>query len=134
MAESRRILVVEDDLVTRLVMTGNLASIGRIDVAVDGQEAVEAVRVALQNGDPYALVFLDIMMPKMNGQEALQRIRTLEAENHVKPGTGARVVMTTGLHDLKTVRESYNDECDAFLVKPITRDRLLSELARLGIQ
>ena len=129
----RRILVVEDDLISRLVMTGNLASFGQIDVAMDGGEAVEAVKLALSEHCPYQLICLDIMMPQMNGQEALKRIRALEVEAGVKPGMGARIIMTTGRHDLKTVQESYMQECDAFLVKPVKKDRLLAELAKLEV-
>ena len=48
------------------------------DVTVDGMEAVDAFMMALEEGNPYDLVCLDIMMPVMDGYQALVGIRNLE--------------------------------------------------------
>ena len=45
---------------------------------VNGKEAVEAVRNALETVEPYNLICLDIMMPEMDGQQALREIRDME--------------------------------------------------------
>jgi two-component system, chemotaxis family, chemotaxis protein CheY len=62
-----RCLIVEDDFVGRKLMQKYLSDYGECDVAVDGEEAVEAFRQAVENETPYDLICLDIMMPNMNG-------------------------------------------------------------------
>ncbi|MCP4693952.1 MAG: response regulator [Desulfobacterales bacterium] len=128
-----RILLVEDDLVSRLVMTGNLSKIGQCDVAADGLEAVEAVKMALEDGEPYDLICLDIMMPKMDGQQALKEIRGLEMENEMSRDARSRIIMTTALTDIKNVSEAYGAECDAYIAKPIKPKQLLDKVKELGL-
>jgi two-component system chemotaxis response regulator CheY len=71
-----RILIVEDDFGSRRLMQKLVSDYGQCDVVVDGEEAVEAFRLAWEENSPYDVIFLDIMLPKMDGQEALRRIRT----------------------------------------------------------
>ena len=47
---------------------------------MDGMEAVDAFMMALEDGEPYDLVCLDIMMPVMDGYQALMGIRNLESK------------------------------------------------------
>ena len=102
-----RILVVEDDFGSRRMMQKLLESYGDVDIVVDGEEAVEAFRMAWEDSKPYKLIFMDIMMPKMDGHEALKRIRELEREMGVKSADEAKVIMTSVLEDPKNVIEAY---------------------------
>ncbi|MCC6581162.1 MAG: response regulator [Phycisphaeraceae bacterium] len=128
-----RILVTEDDFTSRHVLTGLLSRLGHCDVAVDGREAVSAVSISLKQKEPYDLICLDIMMPNMNGQEALARIRELESEAGMQPGDGAKVMMTTALNDSRNILQAFNGQCEAYLVKPITRARLVEQIRLLGL-
>jgi two-component system, chemotaxis family, chemotaxis protein CheY len=129
-----RILVVEDDFGSRRMMQKLLAVYGDVDVVVDGEESVEAFRLAWEESKPYDLVFMDIMMPKMDGQEALKRLRAYEREVGVKPSDEAKVIMTSVLEDPKNVIEAYYDgAATSYLVKPLDREKIASELARLGL-
>ena len=76
-----KILLAEDDFVTRKFMASFLSKYGECDVTVDGMEAVDAFMLALEEGEPYDLVCLDIMMPVMDGLQATSAIRNLN-----KPG------------------------------------------------
>lgn len=67
-----RILLAEDDFVTRKFMMNFLSSYGECDAAVDGMEAVDAYLMALEDGEPYDLACLDIMMPVMDGYQVLR--------------------------------------------------------------
>ena len=75
-----KILLAEDDFVTRKFMVNFLSKYGECDVTVDGMEAVDAFMMALEDEEPYDLVCLDIMMPVMDGYQALVAIRKLEKE------------------------------------------------------
>lgn len=128
-----RMLVVEDDFGSRRMMQKLLAGYGDVDVVVDGEEAIQAFRLAWDEYKPYAVVFMDIMMPRMDGHEALKRIRALEREMGVKPADEAKIIMTTVLEDPRNVIEAYYEGgATSYLVKPIDREKLRDELARLG--
>ena len=126
-------LIAEDDFVSRLLMQGILKSYGPLHVVVNGKEAVEAVRLALEAQEPYELVCLDIMMPELDGQGALTQIRELERAKGVQDGDGAKIIMTTALDDIKNVSSAYKHLCDAYLTKPINQDHLFAELRKLGL-
>ena len=126
-------LIVEDDFTSRLLLQDLLKSYGPSHIAVNGKEAVEAVRVALEGNDPYDLICLDIMMPEMDGQEALRQIREQEEARGILPSKGAKIVMTTALADLKSVNAAYHSFCDAYLTKPVQKAKLLKELHGLKL-
>jgi two-component system chemotaxis response regulator CheY len=128
-----RTLVVEDDFTSRLILQEILKNYGPCHIAVNGTEAVEAVRMALHENEPYDLICLDIMMPKMDGHQALKEIRSLEEAKGLAIPDGARVVMTTALGDLKNVSEAYRNFCDAYLTKPIRKAKLIEELQALSL-
>lgn len=126
-------LIVEDDFTSRLLLQGFLKSHGPSHVAVNGREAVEAVRLALEAVEPYDLICLDIMMPEMDGQQALKEIRALEEARGIIPPGGAKIVMITALGDMKSVFAAYSGLCDAYLTKPTQKAKLLKELRKLAL-
>ena len=128
-----RTLVVEDDFVSRTLLQRLLAPWGEAHVAVDGQEAVEAFGLAVEEGRPYDLVCLDIIMPKMDGQAVLKAIRAIEDREGVLLGRGVKIVMTTMLDDSGNVMGAFREQCDGYLVKPVTKQKLTDQLHTLGM-
>jgi two-component system, chemotaxis family, chemotaxis protein CheY len=126
-------LIVEDDFTSRLLFQEFLKNYGPSHIAVNGREAIEAVCRALEAGEPYDLICLDIMMPEMDGQEALKQIRKQEESRGILPPDGVKVVMTTALDDIKNVLAAYHGLCDAYLTKPIRKEDLLNELRKLKL-
>jgi len=126
-------LIVEDDFTSRLLLQELLKSYGPCHIAVNGKEAVEATAVALETDEPYNLICLDIMMPEMDGQEALRRIREQEEARGTLSTNGAKIVMTTALGDIKNVMAAYHSLCDGYLTKPIQKAKLLEELRNLKL-
>jgi two-component system, chemotaxis family, chemotaxis protein CheY len=126
-------LIVEDDFTSRILIQEFLKEFGAAHIAVDGKEAVDAVDGALSSGAPYDLICMDIMMPEMDGQDALKLIRARESEAGILPGKGAKVFMTTALSDPKNVLSAFREQCDAYLVKPIDRTKLVEQLRLQGL-
>ncbi|HEX7490253.1 MAG TPA: response regulator [Candidatus Limnocylindrales bacterium] len=126
-------LIVEDEITSRVLLRELLKRYGLPHVAMNGKEAVEAVSAALNALEPYDLICLDIMMPEMNGQEALKRIRQMESEAGIDAARRAKVIMTTAHADKDNVLQAIQSQCDYFLVKPIDGRALLEELRRMGL-
>jgi two-component system, chemotaxis family, chemotaxis protein CheY len=128
-----RTLIVEDDLVSRMLLQEFLYSYGPVISAANGLEAVEAVKASLECSMPYDLICLDIMMPGMDGQEALKKIRATEEAHGIIYPNGAKIVMVTALKDMKNVKDAFYALCDGYLVKPVDKASLLKELAKLDL-
>jgi CheY-like chemotaxis protein len=111
-----RVLVVEDNGLMRAVALAHLNRLAHveIDVAEDGQAAVMAVR-----NRTYALILMDIHMPRMDGLEATATIRSLEQELGRPPST---IVAVTA--------SDTRDHClaagmDDYILKPADFDRII---------
>lgn len=125
-------LVVEDDELTRALLQELLSLYGEADAAEDGKAGIEAFRGALDEKSPYDLICLDIMMPDMDGHGALRMIRMIEKSRGIKEEDAATVIMTTALADRKNVVEA-SERCDAYLIKPLHKEKLLEKLKDLGL-
>ena len=128
-----KILLAEDDFATRKFMSGFLSKYGECDVSVDGMEAVDAFMMALEEGDPYDVVCLDVMMPVMDGYQALIGIRNLEKEKNIPEEEAAKVIMATALNDEKNVKMAFDLGCTIYSGKPIDQERFEQALKKLGM-
>lgn len=127
-------LIVEDDFISRRIMKELLAPLGECDIAVDGAEAVQAFRLAHEERRPYDLVCMDLMMPNMDGHEALVRIREMERDMGMIGAGETKVIITTALDDPKNVVEAfYRGGATSYLVKPVTRQTLMQEIRSHGL-
>jgi len=126
-------LIVEDDFTSRLLLQSFLSRYGECHVAVNGKEAVEAFRQAQQKGNRYNLICMDIMMPEMDGQAALQEIRRVEEAGGTLSSSGVKIIMITALDDVKNVVQSFRALCDAYVFKPVDTAQLLGKLKELSL-
>jgi len=127
-----RILIVEDEFTSRKLLTALLADYGQCDTASDGVECIDMFRKSLDEGRPYDLVCMDIMMPNKDGHQALKEIRAIEHEYQVKSSEESKVIMVTALNDPKTVVKAYyKGGAAAYLPKPIEVESLYAILRDL---
>ncbi len=128
-----RILIAEDDQASARYMEGLMARHGECIVTSDGEQAVAAFVAALDEGRPFQLLCLDIMMPRKSGQDVLREIRALEQQRGIKASQEAKVIMTTALGDVRSVMGAYKEGATAYVTKPIVLERLFETLHNLGI-
>lgn len=127
-----KILIAEDDHASRKLLFKFMSQYGDCDVTVDGSEAIEAFIMAFDENEPYDLVCLDIMMPKIDGIKVLQSIRNFEQESHVKEPV--KIILTTALNDTQFVHGAFNSGCNAYAAKPLDTNKLKEVLGKLGIK
>ena len=128
-----RILLAEDDMISRKVIAKLLGQYGECDITVDGMEALDAFLLAFKENNPYDLICLDIMMPKVDGVRVLKAIRTLEKQQNVLPEKRAKVIMTTALSDKEYVDKAFEIGCEAYATKPLDKDKLKEVMKKLEL-
>jgi two-component system cell cycle response regulator len=120
MASLGRILVVDDNQVNRLVMTRSLNQEGyAVATASDGREALDLVR----RPPSFDVVLLDILMPELDGYEALRVIKDDEALKHIP------VIMITAVDELDSLVRCIELGATDYLPKPFNASVLR---ARIG--
>ena len=128
-----RILIAEDDFASRKFMLRFLSQYGECDVTVDGMEAVDAFLMALETGESYDLVCLDIMMPELDGYQALKAMRDIEKEKNVPLNKSAKIIMTTALNEGRNVTKAFKLGCVAYAGKPIDQEKFENVLRKLEL-
>ena len=114
-----RVLVVDDDAEIRDFMQTFLVKDGmEVQTVADPEKVVEEVK----NGG-YHLVVLDLMMPKVDGVEVLQRIRKVD--------TDVAVVIFTGYPSLETAVQSMKLDAVDYLKKPFEPDEFRAVIDRV---
>ena len=129
-----RALIVDDDFYSRSFLEYILHPYAFCDVAVNGEEAVMAFQKAMEDKHPYSLVFMDLLMPVIDGPKALREIREIERDFGVDKVSQARVIITSVLEDAEDTHNAmYLGEATSFLQKPVDEKSVLFELRRLGL-
>jgi two-component system, chemotaxis family, chemotaxis protein CheY len=129
----KRILIAEDDMVSRKFLFKFLSKYGECDLTVDGLEALDAFLLSLKEKKYYDLICLDIMMPKIDGVKVLKTIRDMEKENKIPPEARSRVIMTTALGETAYVQQAFDIGCEAYASKPIDIEKFVKVLEKLGL-
>lgn len=121
-----RILVAEDDEINQMLMQENLRHIvDEVAVADNGKIAVELARTG-----KYDLIFMDQLMPELDGLGATAEIRRSEAEQ----GQGRRIpiIALSGNAMPEDVAAAIAAGCDAHLAKPVRKEQIIATLLRFA--
>lgn len=129
-----KVLIVDDEFVSRKKAQQILSQFAECDVAINGKEAIEAFSLAHNEEQPYDLVTMDIIMPDMDGIQALKEIRAWEEEHGIPLGRGVKILMLTGNKKPEAVLASYAEGCEDYLVKPFNRQKLVQMLNHIGFK
>lgn len=129
-----RTLIADDDDSCRLLLKDILAPYGECVLAENSSQALDLFRNAYNEEAPFELVCLDIMMPDLDGKEALSQMRGIEKKLKVSPNDQSIIFMITALNSMQTVVSSFEGGgCNAYLTKPITRRSLLEKIKKYGL-
>jgi two-component system, cell cycle response regulator DivK len=113
-----RVLVVEDDVVSRMLLNEILKDIGlQIVFARNGQEAVNLVKA---EGASISFILMDLKMPIMNGFEATQIIRDM--------GFDKPIIAQTAYASKEDQEKVSSGGFDAYIAKPVKKETLLALL------
>ena len=129
-----RALIVDDSRYQRHLVLQALAGLFETEEAQDGQEALRLFAAARAAGRPFDLVVMDILMPVLDGHQALAGIRRLECEAGVAADAATPAVMLSSLDDpANMLRAQFDSGAQAYITKPFEATTLLETLATLGL-
>jgi len=129
-----RALVVDDDPASRHILAAHLDGLAECTMCASGIQAVTTITQALAQGVFFDVVFLDIIMPHLDGHETLTRIREAEQAAGIAPERQVQVIMVTSMDDeTNTMTALFDGQVSAYLTKPSNRQELLEKLTILGL-
>ena len=128
-----RILIVDDEFVCRETMLKIMQEFGQCETAEDGTEAIATFQMALEEGEPFDLITLDISMPVIDGTSALSTIREMEREKNIPKQEQVKVIMVTLRSEKDSVVTCIQAGCNDYVVKPFNFDTMREKLNRLGL-
>lgn len=128
-----KILIAEDDYINRRFLFKFFSQYGDCDMVVNGEEAVTAFMFSLEDEEPYDLICLDIMMPKLDGLKALKMISSVEKEKHISENKLSKKFVITALDNVKNVEKAFELGCEVYVTKPINTAKIIEVMKRLKL-
>lgn len=124
---TKRFLIVDDSIEVRFSVRRTLRSAGavHVDVAENGETALQMMAQIARKQSAYDVVILDYMMPGMSGIEMLYEITRREIKN----AAGTRKIMLTGFYDPKVTEEAKSVGASLVLSKPCDAANLTAAIA-----
>ena len=129
-----KILVVDDEIVSRTKIKLILENFGECEAAENGKDALARFHKSHQEGNPFGLIMLDIDMPKMDGVQVLSEMIEAQIKLDVSKAHKAKILMVTSFTDKDRVLICIQSGCDDYIAKPFDIDTISKKLSKLGIR
>lgn len=130
-----KILIVEDESTSLAVIHSILSRFSHhIDSVSNGIDALSKVKEALVLGESYDMICLDLILPTIDGFAVLKGIRKYESEILKDDMVKSRIVIISAISKSEFVNKGLALGADAYLVKPLKRERLEAVVAGIGEQ
>ena len=128
-----KILVVDDEVVSRTKLKLIMENFGQCEVADNGKTALAMFHSAHQQGKPFGLIMLDIDMPEMDGMQVLSEMIRAQIELKIPNNRKVKILMVTSYTDKDRVLICIQSGCDDYIAKPFDIDTIGKKLSKLGI-
>lgn len=126
-----RFLTVDDDESVHHFLYALLHEYGQCHTALSGEEAVRFFDDAHDDGLPFDVVMMDILMPGIDGHQAAATMRKIEKERNIDKRDSFKLVMITSLvDDINVSKAFFGADASCYIVKPLDKESVLSELKR----
>lgn len=129
-------LIIEDDYSANTMFVRFLENYGECDGFTTGYDGMQAYQNALNSGQPYDLIIIDIILPDMNGYTVMESIRDEESARSIPINERSKIILTTSLDDEENrkLKEKLKIGQEAYYVKNFALDGLKEKLAELGVK
>lgn len=127
-----KILIVDDELVSRKVLVKTMESLGECVAVEDARKGLAEIDLAVKKDQPFDLVTLDVSMPGMDGRQLLQHIRKREAAAKISRSERVKVIMVTARMNMATIKDCIKIGCSGYLLKPVSKQQLFEALGKMG--
>lgn len=130
----KKILIVDDEAINLDLLSEVMERFGKVTGVSTGLQALGELKEAYDEGQPFDLVCLDLMLPGLDGQQTLQELRRLEEKRGVAPEKQVKVIIVSALADDQNISDAYlKGRCHAYLRKPFNLRQIESKLLELGL-
>ena len=117
------VLGVDDNTTNRVILSRMLSGFGcRVQMAENGQTAIDIMRAAKEQNNPFKIVLLDLQMPGMDGEETA---RIIKADPAIKE---AKIIILTSMGQRGDAARLLALGCSGYLLKPVKMQMLLEAL------
>ena len=129
-----RILIVDDDYISRTQIKALMLGYGDCDIAPNGEIALALFEAAHAEDTPYKLITVDVDMPGISGHDLVASLRKKEDElNATASEAEAKIIMVSAMDDGRNIMSSFRKGAEGYLVKPITPMKLKETLEDINV-
>jgi two-component system chemotaxis response regulator CheY len=132
-----KILITEDDFVSRTILMQFLSEFGNCHIAKDGLEAIQAFTQAYEPNppQPYDLICMDMLMPNIDGAVAAKTIRGIERSKGVAgPEFETAIIFISAVSDPATIiKVCYECGANYYFVKPLDFNQMKRQMRKLQL-
>jgi CheY-like chemotaxis protein len=125
--QKKTILIVEDQPLNVQHLNEMLGDEFDLRYAASGEKAIAMIHQMMPD-----LILLDILMPGLDGRHVLQYIRDHERKMKVAAQDRVKIVMTSAMGFPQGNVKALHSQCDAYITKPVTKEKLVEVLNTLG--
>ena len=123
-----KVLIIEDVAICQRILKRLLGDYAECDTFANGKDGLQAFIEANQSNNPYDVIFLDVMMPGLNGFDILQKIRKIDPKSEK-----VKIIMATSVVDSRNVSKAIKYGCDGYIIKPYKKEEIEKQLEKLGL-
>ena len=128
-----RILISDDEEVSRKKMTKILSGFGDCKIVDRGESTLVVFKKAFKSKKPFDLILLDIHMPDLNGIKVLCKIREFETEMSIEKNNRVKIIMVTANKKREVIKNCIKNGCNDYIAKPFNKDIIIQKLVNLGL-